>query len=84
MERNMKEDKFLDLLKKELVVSIGCTEPVAIAFAAALARKYVTGKEIKMIRINASRNVIKNAMSVGIPGTGSCGIKFAAAIGTFK
>lgn len=80
----MEEDKFLDLLKKELVVSIGCTEPVAIAFAAALARKYVIGKEIKMIRINASRNVIKNAMSVGIPGTGSCGIKFAAAIGTFS
>jgi len=73
----------LDLLKIELVVSIGCTEPIAIAYAAALARKYVIGKEIKMIMVKASRNVIKNAMSVSIPGIGSCGINLAAAIGTF-
>ena len=79
----MYDEKFLDLLERELVVALGCTEPNSIAYAAALAKKYAKGNEINKVEVIASRNVIKNAMSVGIPGTGSCGINLAAALGIF-
>lgn len=77
------DKKFFDLLQKELVVALGCTEPIAIALAAATAAKYAKVKEnrIKSIKLLASGNIIKNAMSVNIPGTGSCGIKLATALG---
>lgn len=77
----MIEEKFLEILKKELVVALGCTEPIAIALAAATARKYLPSQEIASIKVFASRNIIKNAMSVNIPGTESCGINLAAALG---
>lgn len=77
----MEEKKFLEILNKELVVSLGCTEPIAIAFAAALARKHVKGNTVMKIKLNASKNIIKNAMSVNIPGTHTCGIDLAAALG---
>lgn len=71
------------LLSKELVVALGCTEPIAIALAAAASAKYAKANKSKIIKIQllASGNIIKNAMSVNIPGTGSCGIKFATALG---
>jgi L-cysteine desulfidase len=78
----MNENKFLRLLDKELVVALGCTEPIAIALAAATARKYVKGESVIDLKVYASSNVIKNAMSVNIPGTGSCGINLAAALGS--
>ncbi|MFZ0442475.1 MAG: L-serine ammonia-lyase, iron-sulfur-dependent, subunit alpha [Methanobacterium sp.] len=77
----MEEKKFLEILNKELVVSLGCTEPIAIAFAAALARKHAKGNIVMKIKLNASKNIIKNAMSVNIPGTHTCGIDLAAALG---
>ena len=77
----MYDEKFLDLLERELVVALGCTEPNSIAYAAALAKKYAKGNKIIKVEVIASRNVIKNAMSVGIPGTDSCGINLAAALG---
>ena len=79
----MEEEKFLSLLNEELIIALGCTEPSAIAIAAATARKYVWGSNILHVKVKASRNVIKNALSVGIPGTDSCGINLAAALGIF-
>ena len=79
----MEEEKFLNLLNEELIIALGCTEPTAIAIATATARKYVWGDNILHVKVNASRNVIKNALSVGIPGTDSCGINLAAALGIF-
>jgi L-cysteine desulfidase len=79
----MLEEKFLNLINKELVIALGCTEPIAIAFATSIARKYVWGNKVMKVNVNASRNVIKNAMSVGIPGTQNCGISMAAALGLF-
>jgi L-cysteine desulfidase len=76
------EKFFLNILNKELVVAIGCTEPAAIALASAIANQNVGDKEILKIDVCASRNVIKNALSVNIPGTNSCGINLAAALGT--
>lgn len=72
---------FLALLLRELVVALGCTEPVAVAYAAALAREHVRGAEVVAVDILASGNVVKNAMAVTIPGTGHCGVDMAAALG---
>lgn len=77
----MNYKKYFDLLQKELVVSLGCTEPMAIAFAAALARKHVPSENITAVRVLASANIIKNAMAVAIPGTNSSGVNLAAALG---
>ncbi|WP_308897997.1 L-cysteine desulfidase family protein [Candidatus Desulfosporosinus nitrosoreducens] len=73
--------EFLRLLEKELVVALGCTEPVAIAYAAALARKHVKGDVVSSVSVLASANVIKNAMAVTIPGTKGSGVNLAAALG---
>jgi len=78
----MDQSIFFELLNKELVVALGCTEPIAIALAAATARKYVKGEKVIDLKVFASGNVIKNAMSVNIPGTGSSGINLAAALGS--
>lgn len=80
----MQEEKYLNLLSEELVVALGCTEPAAIALAAATARKYLKGNDIKKIKVHASADVIKNAMNVKIAGTDSCGVNLAAAIGALK
>ncbi|MFC4801457.1 serine dehydratase subunit alpha family protein [Neobacillus sp. GCM10023253] len=76
----MKKHKILTVLEKELVVALGCTEPVAIALAAATAKSHAQG-QIRAIRVEASGNIIKNAKSVGIPGMSGKGLEFAAALG---
>lgn len=80
----MFEDKFLKLLSDELVIALGCTEPIAIALAAAVARKYAKGDRIDEIKVFASSNIIKNAMAVNIPGTESSGINLSAALGALS
>lgn len=76
----MRTNTFINILQNELVVALGCTEPVAIALAAAKARTYVDGT-IDKITVYASAGIIKNALAVGIPGTGLTGIDFVAALG---
>lgn len=71
---------YLKTLKKEVVPSEGCTEPIAIAYAASIAAEHLKG-EIKEVNIYLSKNVIKNALGVGIPWTGGVGIEIAAALG---
>ena len=71
---------YLKTLKKEVVPSEGCTEPIAIAYAASIAAEHLK-REIKEVNIYLSKNVIKNALGVGIPGTGGVGIEIAAALG---
>ncbi|HII4465846.1 L-cysteine desulfidase family protein [Clostridium perfringens] len=71
---------YLRTLKKEVVPSEGCTEPIAIAYAASIAAEHLKG-EIREVNIYLSKNVIKNALGVGIPGTGGVGIEIAAALG---
>lgn len=73
-------DLYLKTLKKEVVPSEGCTEPIAIAYAASIAAEHLKG-EIKEVNIYLSKNVIKNALGVGIPGTGGVGIEIAVALG---
>ncbi|MHC8515106.1 L-cysteine desulfidase family protein [Sporosarcina sp. ITBMC105] len=76
----MKNDKISAILEKELVIALGCTEPVAIAYAAATARSHAIGM-IEELVVSASGNIIKNAKSVGIPGMSGKGLDFSAAIG---
>lgn len=80
----MDHTPFLVALERELVVALGCTEPIAIAYAAAIAVKYINHDEIVSITVNASGNMLKNALAVQIPGTGSSGINLAAALGSLS
>ncbi len=70
------------ILEKEVTPAIGCTEPVAVALAAATAMECIGGKPIH-IMVTVNSNVYKNAMAVGIPGTAKVGIDIAAALGVF-
>jgi len=77
----MKNNKyFLDLLKEEVVLALGCTEPVSVALASAYAGK-ILGTKPDAVEVLLSGNVLKNGMGVGIPGTNLVGLHIAAALG---
>jgi L-cysteine desulfidase len=78
----MNSKEILKILKTELVVALGCTEPIAIAYAAAVAAKFLNSDEVTSIEVIASGNVLKNALAVTIPGADGCGINLAAALGS--
>lgn len=73
-------DQIIALLHKEVKPAIGCTEPVAVALAVAKAKELL-GKIPEKIDVFLSANVLKNAMGVGIPGTGMVGLPIAIAMG---
>ena len=70
----------LNLLKKEVVPAIGCTEPTAVALAVSKAKELINEKVIRC-EVYLSSNIIKNSMGVGIPGTGMIGLPIAIALG---
>ncbi|MGG7162929.1 serine dehydratase subunit alpha family protein [Clostridium ihumii] len=76
----MNYNEITELLKVEVVPALGCTEPIAIAMATAKGASYLKNG-VEKIELFLSTNIIKNAMSVGIPGTGANGIDIAAALG---
>ena len=82
MERGCHQyNTYVNILKRELVCAQGCTEPIAIAYCAAVARS-VLGSIPDRVEVEASGNIIKNVKSVIVPGTnGGRGIAAAAAIG---
>jgi len=82
MERTDKKyATYVQILKEELVPAMGCTEPIAIAYAAAKARE-VLGMQPDRVEILVSNNIIKNVKSVVVPNTGGLkGIEAAAAAG---
>ena len=72
---------YVQTLKEELIPAMGCTEPIAIAYAAAKARE-VLGCAPDMVKIGVSNNIIKNVKSVIVLNTGGMkGIEAAAAAG---
>lgn len=76
MNRNL----ICQILNQEMMLATGCTEPAAIALTAAVARKNLVG-EPTHVKVLASVNIVKNAMSAGIPGTNYTGMNYAAALG---
>ena len=72
---------YLNILREELVPAMGCTEPIALAYAAASARALL-GKMPERVQVEVSGNLIKNAMGVTVPNTdGMRGIEAAVAAG---
>ena len=73
-------DAIIRLVKREVVPAIGCTEPIAVALCVSKAAQLL-GKEPEKIEVLQSANILKNAMGVGIPGTGMIGLPIAVALG---
>ena len=73
-------DFIIRLIKREVVPAIGCTEPIAVALCVSKAARLL-GKEPEKIKVLLSANILKNAMGVGIPGTGMIGLPIAVALG---
>ena len=68
------------LINREVVLAMGCTEPVAVALAVTKSRETL-GTMPNKVEVNLSKNIFKNAMGVGIPGTGMIGLPIAIAMG---
>lgn len=73
-------EAIIALIKREVVPAVGCTEPAAVSLAVAKATELL-GCIPERILLNLSGNIIKNAMGVGIPGTGMIGLPIAVALG---
>ena len=78
----MTKEQMLDLLHKDVVPALGCTEPVCVALCAATAGTVLEGP-LKSISVEVNPGIYKNAMSAGIPNCTMVGIPWAAAIGAF-
>ena len=72
--------KIIALINREVVPAIGCTEPIAVALCTARAAELLDTQPEK-IEVRLSANILKNAMGVGIPGTGLIGLPIAVALG---
>lgn len=72
--------RIISLIKQEVTPAIGCTEPIAVALAVSKVTELLGGLPQKM-DVWLSANVLKNAMGVGIPGTGMVGLPVAIAMG---
>ena len=76
MLEKKKRERIIALVNKEVVPAIGCTEPMAVALCTAQAATTL-GKRPERIEVLLSPNMLKNAMGVGIPGTGMIGLPIA-------
>lgn len=72
--------QIIDLVRREVIPAIGCTEPIAVALCVAKAVETL-GTKPENIKVLLSANILKNAMGVGIPGTGMIGLPIAVALG---
>lgn len=79
MEKEERE-RIISLIKSEVVPAVGCTEPIAVALCVAKATQ-ILGCTPEKIELQLSANILKNAMGVGIPGTGMTGLPIAIALG---
>ena len=73
-------EQIIALIQREVVPAIGCTEPIAVALCVAKATETLK-KRPEKITAQLSANILKNAMGVGIPGTGMIGLPIAIALG---
>lgn len=82
-KRDPRYQMYLSILREELLLAMGCTEPAAVAYCAALARSLLNApEEIRRCTLSVSGNIIKNVKSVVVPNTcGMKGLKTAVAAG---
>jgi L-cysteine desulfidase len=80
MKCELERKQIVALMHQEVVPAMGCTEPVAVALAVAKATETL-GSQPDKLRVVLSANMLKNAMGVGIPGTGMIGLPIAIALG---
>lgn len=78
----LKNNILTDILKNQVTPALGCTEPGAVAFCAARASELL-GKNVESMEVVVNKNILKNGMGVGIPGTVERGLDFAAALGVY-
>lgn len=76
----MRKEELIDLLKKDVVPALGCTEPVCVALCAAYASKQLNNPIIK-IELDVNKGIYKNGMSAGIPHCEHVGLEYAVSIG---
>lgn len=74
------KERIIALINKEVVPAIGCTEPMAVALCTAKATETLGCRPEKITAL-LSANILKNAMGVGIPGTGMIGLPIAISLG---
>ena len=72
--------EFLKAIRHEVIPALGCTEPIALALASAIAARHLGGVPEKILA-RVSANLMKNGMGVTVPGTGMVGLPIAAAVG---
>ena len=80
MSKSPYETEYLKIIKEELVPALGCTEPISLALASAIANRHLDGPP-ERIDARVSANLMKNGMGVTVPGTGMVGLPIAAAAG---
>lgn len=80
MQSKELRQRIIELIHQEVVPAMGCTEPMAVALCVARATE-ILGCTPHKIRLQLSANILKNAMGVGIPGTGMVGLPIAVALG---
>lgn len=80
MIEKAEREQIIALINREVVPAIGCTEPIAVALCVAKATETL-GCRPQKIQVLLSANILKNAMGVGIPGTGMIGLPIAIALG---
>ncbi len=76
------KEELLGMLKNEVIPATGCTEPVAVAYATAIARQSLEG-EIERLDVLVDSGLYKNGMKVGIPGIKERGLDIAGALGFY-
>ncbi|MBF1384477.1 serine dehydratase subunit alpha family protein [Prevotella aurantiaca] len=79
LEKNIRE-QIIDLINRQVVPAVGCTEPMAVSLCTARATELL-GQKPEKIKAFLSANILKNAMGVGIPGTGMIGLPIAISLG---
>lgn len=80
MMTKSEREQIIALINREVIPAIGCTEPIAVALCVAKATETL-GCQPENIKALLSANILKNAMGVGIPGTGMIGLPIAIALG---
>ncbi len=79
--KDRERHRFVRMLQEELIPALGCTEPIAIAYAAAVGRRTLGGMP-ERVDAYVSGNIVKNAKCVVVPNSGGCrGIEAAVALG---